>query len=266
MVVFILTVPVLLLYTTGYFLDSNFNLIKTGGIYIASPVSGSQIFINEQLEKETNILQNSVFTQNLKAKNYSVLVAKDGYSPWRKELEVKPQYVTEARAFLLPEDYSESATILMRDNLTPLGVSDYDDVLQILKHDKRFGEVIASTTPPSIERFALHDKLRLWRYSGENKIRIEWLDKETPKPYYLEESKQLVLDSPQEIRSMDFYPRRSDVIIVARENGIFAIEIDERGGRNIQTIYKGKNPIFTTYGTGAEIYVLDEDILMKIKL
>ena len=101
---FVIMVPLVLLYTSGYRMDSGFHLIKTGGLYVSSPVSGSQIFVNNKLEKETNILQSGFFLQNLKPGKYSVLIAKEGYWPWLKELEIKEQFVTEARALILPKE------------------------------------------------------------------------------------------------------------------------------------------------------------------
>ena len=115
-----------------------------------------------------------------------------------------------------------------------------------------------------VERFANHNRQKLWWNPEENKIRVEWTDKEKSRPYYLNEEKNLVLDSVFPVRNADFYPGRYDVIIVAVQNGIFAIETDSRGGRILQPIYKGEKPNFTIYKNDSSIYILDEDTLIKI--
>ena len=75
-----------------------------------------------------------------------------------------------------------------------------------------------------------------------------------------------MLNSKTLIRNAAFYPNRNDVVIVAVQNGIFALEIDGRGGRSLQPLYKGKNPTFTTYEKESAVYILDEDTLIKIRL
>ncbi|MEK9209573.1 MAG: hypothetical protein AAB926_01955, partial [Patescibacteria group bacterium] len=49
-------------------------------------------------------LQNNLFIQNLTPRSYSVLVAKEGFWPWFKKVEVEPKMVAEARAFMVPQD------------------------------------------------------------------------------------------------------------------------------------------------------------------
>lgn len=248
---FLVAVPLVLLYTSGYRLDSGFRLIKTGGLYVSSPVSGSQIFINNELKKETNILQSGLFLQNLKPGKYSVLIAKEGYWPWLKELEVKEQFVTEARALILPKETKGEV----------IKSSEHQEIVSLINEIKAL-----SATTTEIIRLANHNRQKLWWLPEENKVWVEWIDSASSRPYYLNEDKNLILDSISPVRNADFFPGRRDVIIIAVQNGVFALEIDGKGGRILQPIYKGKEPFFTIYKNESSIYILDEKTLIKINL
>jgi hypothetical protein len=257
---FLVAAPAVLLYSNGYRLGSNWTLNKTGGLYVASPVSGAQIFINNKLEKETNILQSGLFLSGLKQGNYSVLVAKEEYWPWEKKMEVKNQMVTEARALLLPKD--PEGEIIKRENSSPLQKTEYDDIYNNLKEVKKLS--LKSTT--TIERFTSQERQRLWWKPQEKNVWVEWIGEENSRPYYLKESKNLVFTSPAPIKNADFYPGRKDVIIITYQNGVFAMEIDKRGGQIKQPVYKGKDPVFITHKNTSSVFILDEDALIKIKL
>lgn len=102
--IFAVAVAPLLMYTVGYRLTSSFKLTKTGGLFITAPQVNSDIFVDNNFKKKTNFLQNNLFIQNLTPRSYSVLVAKEGYWPWFKKVEVEPKMVAEARAFMVPQN------------------------------------------------------------------------------------------------------------------------------------------------------------------
>jgi len=258
--VFLVVAPAVLLYSNGYRLGANWTLSKTGGLYVASPVSGAQIFVNDKLEKETNIIQSGLYLSGLRPDTYSILIAKNGYWPWSKKMEVKSQMVAEARALLLPKEID--GEIVKRENFSSLQKTEYDDVYSLIKETRK----ISSTSTTTIERLASQERQKLWWDRKENKIWIEWNGGENSRPYYLEENKNLVFKSPVQIKNADFYPGRKDAIIVAYQNAVFAMEIDKRGGQAKQPIYKGKDPVFITYKNSSSIYILDEDALIRIKL
>lgn len=258
---FLIVVPAVLMYSNGFRIDSDFHLTKTGGLYVSSPLSGAQIFVNNHLEKTTNILQAGLFLQNLKPGQYSVLIAKEGRWPWKKDLNVKEQMVAEARALMLPME--PEGKVLHREELSPSETEKYDEAIDLLKEIKITAN--HATTSP-MERFTNHDRQKLWWNKNENKIWVDWLKDDSSRPYYLSDNRILILDSVYPIRNADFFPGRRDIIIVAAQNGIFAIEIDGRGGQTLQPIYKGKEPIFTVLKSDNSVYVLDESVLMKIKL
>jgi len=335
-VIFIILAPLVLLYTSGYRISSDFSISKTGGIYIYSPVSGSEIFLNNKPKKTTNLLQSGVFVQNLKPEIYSVLVGKDGYWPWQKNLEVKDQFVTEARAFLLPQ--SPDGKTLIRGPIVSVYASPHDDVLMLeeikndskkiifympkydefltpksnqaskivssnilvdnlfwkpgllyIKSENKIIEIVFDFNDGSFDavysqlpedilpseeknqeslltKYDGREKVRLWLEAEKDEIWAEWLKADIILPYYFLQEKILVFKSKTKIRAFDFFPSRSDLIIFATDNGIFAIELDGRGGRNLQPIYKGKGPTFAVFPYQESVFVLDSGVLSRIDL
>lgn len=335
---FLIITPPVLLYTAGYRLADNWSLAKTGGIYIFSPLSGSEIFIDNSLKKQTNLLQGGVFVQNLRPNIYSALVAKEDYWPWQKNLKIEPQLVTEARAFLIPR--SPEGKTLLRGPFISIFASPFDEILileelkgkirkivfylpdseefltnssistnQILSSSKKMDDVYwqenqtallsfqnhfflktefdfenktvrafnapaPEYSPAENEDAALsrrfvrtdkHKKLKIW-LEKNNEIWAEWLEKNRPLPYYLSTEKELIIKTRVPVKNVDFFPSREDVLIFAAENGVFALEIDGRGQRNLQPIYKGKNPTFSIRSSQKNVYILDDGALSKIEL
>ncbi|MEK7596013.1 MAG: hypothetical protein AAB564_00460, partial [Patescibacteria group bacterium] len=110
-----------------------------------------------------------------------------------------------------------------------------------------------------------HKKLKIW-LEKNNEIWAEWLEKNRPLPYYLSTEKELIIKTRVPVKNVDFFPSREDVLIFAAENGVFALEIDGRGQRNLQPIYKGKNPTFSIRSSQKNVYILDDGALSKIEL
>ena len=257
---FVLSVPLAIFYALGYRWNSLFQLYQTGGLYISSPITSSTIYINEKAEAQTNIFQSGFLFQSLTPGKYKVTVAKDGYWPWSKTLAVKAQLVTEARAMLMAKN--PDWKLILKENYTPLQASKYNEILNILK---------SPATTTDYARLTANQKEKLLWNPKSKQIWVTWLADSDSLPYYFCDDNSckdnfLIFDSPAPIRNADFYPGRRDVVIIAMENGIFALEIDGRGGRNLQPIYKGKEPTFVTSPGENSIYILDEYVLIQINL
>ena len=98
----------------------------------------------------------------------------------------------------------------------------------------------------------------------KRELAAEWLEPE-PLPYYFAERAVTLLEN-KDIRNFEFFPKRREALIASYGNGIWAIEIDSRGGRIIQPIYKGKFPDFALPRGLEDLYVIDDGILMRVKL
>lgn len=92
----------------------------------------------------------------------------------------------------------------------------------------------------------VHGEEVSWLDNGN--IQLYWIDEIISIPYYYcggEEQRtcqnNITLDWEEEIKRFDYIPGRSDAWIVLTKSGIYAVEVDGRTQRNIQTIYVGKN-------------------------
>ncbi|MBI2024081.1 hypothetical protein HYT00_01700 [Candidatus Giovannonibacteria bacterium] len=323
---FIVLMPVVMLYALGYRLDDTWQLRKTGGINITSDITGSEIFLNGQLKKTTNLLQKDVFIDNLAPGKYEIQVLANGYLPWVKKLEVFSQLVTEVRPLLIPSD--SNLEIILRGQFSELRASPYDSLVYLseekdnekilrwflpktreflsdtgplLKYKKSFelvrwlpggavfnidgkvrrvlfnlGKRTVSAVPIGdesplkngeelaqvFEKNDPRDAVQLKYSPSDKNMEATWIA-ETIRPHYFSSTTEtLILNKT--FRNFDFFPERRDAVIAAYDNGVWAIEIDSRGGRLIIPIYKGKNPDFILLPDSRNIYILDDRILIEV--
>lgn len=101
---FVVLLPFLYLYATGYRYDIGepTNLVSTGGIFVAVDRTGAEIYIDGQLVRETRAFRKAFYAQSLDVGTHRVHVQKEGFNTWVKELPVSEHLVTEAEAFNLP--------------------------------------------------------------------------------------------------------------------------------------------------------------------
>ncbi|MEK7081447.1 MAG: PEGA domain-containing protein [Patescibacteria group bacterium] len=303
--VFFLAIPVLIFYESGYRLGDSFNFVKTGGIYIYSPESGSEIYLNGDKIEETGFFLKDFFVDDLKPGKYSVLISKEKFWPWAKNVTIKEGMVAEAIAFLIPKDpegetvpknieeanpaETETSGKTATTKKKPEANPEYLRILSLFEEEKINKEKVvksntlaknpadespATSSPEKTEEYIYEKvsprgKVGLWREG--NQILAKWLKSDRSLPYYFCEGNNencreiiAIFNSASVVRSLDFYPGRDDVVVIAVENGIFAIEIDSRKTQNFQPIYKGVDPYFIIDGN--TFYVKDKDAIIKIKI
>ena len=127
-------------------------------------------------------------------------------------------------------DISKKQTL----NLYPFFVRQNSSGFMITKEDPEYYDILN----------------RFW-----TKTHIDWeKDEYTP---------AIIAELESEIRASDFYKNRQDVILIAVENGIYALEINSSSTPNFQPIYKGTEPTFVKKDNNS-IYVKDGEILMEV--
>ena len=101
--IFLASLPFLFLYASGYrFYPEDGSFVSTGGLYIAAERTGAEIYINDELVRETRVFRRAFYAQGLDARTHKVHVQKADHHTWVKQLPVYPHLVTEAQAFNLP--------------------------------------------------------------------------------------------------------------------------------------------------------------------
>jgi len=103
--VFLLAVPLMVLYAIGYrydFSEDIYNFKAVGGLYISSDVADSNIFVNGKVVDDMRIFRAAAYIQNLEEGVHEVYVERTGLHTWVKELPVFAHLVTEAQSFNMP--------------------------------------------------------------------------------------------------------------------------------------------------------------------
>jgi hypothetical protein len=67
----------------------------------------------------------------------------------------------------------------------------------------------------------------------------------------------------KDVRSAVYFPGRTDVLLVAVKDGVYAIDVNNSSPRNFMPIYKGTSPIFVITQNNI-LYVKDGDSVLRI--
>lgn len=101
-VIFFISLPIIVLYTQGYRVDlDQRKLVKTGGIDLEIKTADTKMYFNGKLKKQTNIVFNNVVFRNILPGNYDILIEKDGYQSWHKNIQVTGGRVTQISSIKL---------------------------------------------------------------------------------------------------------------------------------------------------------------------
>ncbi|MEZ4200350.1 MAG: PEGA domain-containing protein [Candidatus Paceibacterota bacterium] len=354
---FILTLPLFILYAIGYrfSFDGSTTFFSTGGIYIAADRTGAEIYIDNELVRETRTFRRAFYAQSIEPGTHRVHVQKPNHHTWVKELPVYPHLVTEAQAFNMPlvpqvrvispwrtrtgetvlsatsslsasttNDFviatSTATSTLLLDteyvSLTALfatstatsSASLYERVSSVLSTGSA-GTSTATSTIAEATTTKEFQGVRLYEEAGV--VYARFVGSRADMPYYYcaedyellgtstvpllsppiaqsasvvdAETEDLLLHPVQQVeddtacdptimintagqiaRTFDFYPNSTDFVLVALEDGIYVIEIDDRGWQNKQPLVMGEN--LDVRVEGGNVYVSDGTLLYAVQL
>lgn len=247
---FIVAIPVLLLYSSGYSLDNNaLTLSWRGGIYVYVPQTAASVYIGNDLKEVTSLFKKEVIVKNLRPDNYLVLVSHDDFWPWAKFVDVKRGEVAARYPLLVPKiiPFVEIA----RGSTTP-----YTEARALFTPVVSRG---AATTTLSSKN------IRLW--VENDMVRASWLGSEEARPYYFcvgysasQCPKDIAIyQSAGPIRAIDFYPDRDDALLLTVGSSIYATEIDPMTYRNSYPIFRGTKPEVKV--SRGSVYIKDGDYI-----
>lgn len=281
--IFLVVGPILLIGALGYKLDQLedvFTIVKTGGIYLQSDISGIKVYVDGNFVKKNGLFLRNTLVEELKPnETHELVVRKEGFYSWTKKLTVHESLVTEVRLMMLPENIDdreiypyldlegnglteeplEGEFLINKEHVELLKLFTPEEEVEEVKDifDTKSLEDVVITSAKNIPEYFINlgvddpDKLEnLITMGGEvswldnGNVLIHWIGRETAAPCYYclspEECRtKITLDWEDDINSFDFFPGRSDVLIVSVDSGIYAVEIDDRSERNIQPIYFG---------------------------
>jgi len=250
-VVFLLFIPIILLYSIGYRLDNTLTLTPTGGMYVFYPESGAKVFLNGILSDQTSLFERGVFISDLAPVLYHVEVQKTGYLPWKKDIDVGERRVAEAYPFLIPAVVGTSTVprFITLNSGTSVTNTLYSKVVELFATSTTKASVPLKNiiTPTSTTLVASSTAI----VRKDIEIAIEgkqivawWKGNKDSTPFYFCDADRLECNNVMKVADgdfldVDFYPGRNDVILYTTKDGIYATELDQRSLPNTHKLLSG---------------------------
>ena len=103
--VFLLVLPTMIFYTTGYrlsFEDDVTTVVTTGGVYVSTQSLDVDVYLDEEQVERPRLFRSAYYIQNIDAGLRRIVVQGDDVQTWVKLVPVDSRIVTEAAAFNLP--------------------------------------------------------------------------------------------------------------------------------------------------------------------
>jgi hypothetical protein len=104
--IFLLVLPAMIFYTTGYRLDfanDEQTIVSTGGIYVTTDNLEVEVYLDDTQVEQPRLFRSAYYIQNITAGQHRVVVQRPDLTTWVKELPVDAHIVIEAAAFNMPK-------------------------------------------------------------------------------------------------------------------------------------------------------------------
>lgn len=233
-----LMVALFVLYQESSIMFSGLKIVKSGSLEIVPPETDVRVFINEN-EKEINPRDVKINFRKVPIGTNSIVVAKKGYWPWMKKIEIKEGEKIVIYPFMVQVLQKDIFSIDKNSNLYKETKNKIENYLLPNKDKKLVSEDVSAT---------------LWVYN--NNIFFQKID-----------SGELVevFKGTEPINNVDFYKDRNDVIIFSMGSYIYVIEAETKNTQNFQPLFQSIKPLFTKKDN-QKIYIFDQNILAEIKM
>lgn len=243
----------------------DFGFDQTATINIILPEDSAKIFIDDINVISIHTAKGSLATFTVGTGFHSVLLAKDNYWPWQKQLTLEKNQTVTLQPFLLSKNLS--------------GVL-------IPASDNEYGKFISLTRSEPLptannKKISSDGKIAIWieTNTGDNStsnvqgntLMSAWLGSPDSIPDFmcLDDGTcpnlTKVFTSQSAIKNVDFYGSRDDVMLFSSGNGVYVIETDKKGIQNFQPLYQGNDPYFFKDKDNS-LYIKDGANLMQVKL
>ena len=278
---FVVTSFIVILLAQGWRLDFNtFKIVKTGGIFIRTTVSGAKIYVSDKYIGSTaGILSYTKLVDDLTPKNYNLFIHKEGYYPWNKMVEVKNGLVTELIYItLFPLDHKKiKVAELPAQKISDFEVTDKtvkiinDKKINIAKVYNILGQFISNEkfkNSTSTALISLDGNKKL--YAVGNRIWVDYLGDIKEEPPKKAGEKEIIAISESPILFLNWL-KDSEHIIWFSGGELTITERDNRGGkRNSVKLYLNINPPIFLDSKNSDIYFFEtnkeKSILYKINV
>lgn len=224
-----------------------------GSIELHISQSGSKVFF-ENREKTTTEVDDQIFSaKNLRFKSYSLLVAKDGFWPWMKSVNIEKNTAAVITSWSLPQ-------VIDHEIISP-SEKDYSEILSKINN---------SSAPDEQNRLESSEgDLAVW--IDGNTIFAEWTGDPQKIPYYFCDkgecdAKITVLKSTSSINSVSFLKNFDSVLVFSNSEGVYAIEVNNDGTQNFQPIFRDTERTQFYTEDNSTFYILQGGSVIKLSL
>src|SRR3989338_3028715 len=247
---FFIILPVIILYASGWRWQSGVGLVRTGGISMTVPYEDALISLDGKHIGTSRFLNRQFYVDDLIPGAYEVRVEKENYQPWVHTLVVEPQIVSDARAFLVPENIQLLRILVGTSTATTTRTVDsrtYNSYLET------FGRPFATTTGGAYD---ISGDEGIFLEKGN--IYVRWLNENASptsnfcgRPSYC--GREFAIEEGRDTATSALY-FAGGVVYRTKESGIFIRE---------STILPAavSAPIYTK--RGAEFRVIDGKLIIK---
>ncbi|MEK7120958.1 MAG: PEGA domain-containing protein [Patescibacteria group bacterium] len=241
----IILLVVVSLYAFGIRVGT-FGITKATEVNILDLPEESEIFLDNQ---SVGIRKGNI-SLKLAPGFHSILISKFGFWPYLENVEIKDKNTTTIRPFFVLQNPSG----VMIGNQT--------------KEYKEIAPLFDIPNDPDKELVSKNEVVTISYEDGQ--IFAKWLADKNDAPEYLCDKetekcqKTAVFKPTTKLRNMSFFKDRDDVLIIAIEKGIFALELNPQGTQNLQPIFEGKSPEFRI--KDGFLYAKDEGSLILISI
>lgn len=280
-ILFIIASIIITLFAQGWrFNFESLRIVKTGGIFIKTTVSGAKIYVNDGYTGSTGgILNYTKLINNLTPKNYNLFIYKEGYYPWNKLVQIKDGLVTElVHINLLPLELKRVVVAeLPIQNIAEFRVK--DETIKIITNKKTGSAIFynfdGKLTPNKSFETATStelispDKNKKLRVLN-NQILIDYINDVKEEPAKTAGEKEIIATSESPILFFDWF-KDSEHIIWFADNELTIAERDNRGGkRNVITYYINITPPIFWDSKESDLYFFEnsteKSVLYKINI
>lgn len=229
-----ITIVVIIMLALGFRLQPTMTVSKNGTLEVTFPLASTTLYVDNK-KVDTVGTEGETVTTSLSVKTHSVIVARAGYLPWAKDVAIRPNETTVIKP------------IFVTQNATGQIITKNDKDYWTLRNQIQ-SAVLPTETNPKIQ----------------NGVAL-WL---TGNTVYVKENDNVktIITPLDTIRSLDFYKDRTDVIVFASDNGVYALEAVSDAANNKANylpVYTGTKPIFLKTDPSF-LYVLDGENLLQV--
>lgn len=272
--IFVILLPIVALYASGYRLDG-FSLVPTGGVYVAAPTSGFLISLNGEAKERSGLFSHSFFFDNLAPGSYVVQASAGGYYPWSKTLIVESGIVSDVQVIAVQQPLivrelmiatssalsAESATSTMR-------------VISAVEYRGLEAAFAATTTdqmetgrevPGGVARIVADEGAGAVLVIEEGDLFMRWDDRRAPPSSFCARPSQcdtaFALEGGEEtVTDASFFA--GGVLYRTEASGVYFSEADIREPRLVIPVYTEPGASYRLIGGG--LYIKNEAALFEV--